>query len=325
MSNPIADEGEPATLEHLVQCLTNSRLALGVSVASAALIFYDWFLTSGDEFYFLWKRGRTTYARMLFIVARYSALACAIAGLLPPTIKTSNITTCLSVIIIVSAELILALRTWAIWGRSRPILAFLVCWFIVCALPAMAIVERDLDTSVVILSATWNGVEPCRVVTSNVERAWVVPYIGIMMFEFAIVSLTLYRVLQCYRVTPTKRSELLDVLWIDGVIYFFFMLLLGIFNIVLVVNVTDPQVRASCTQLQTIAHSVLSTRVMLHTGRVLRRGPANPRPPSVQHRLSTKESAGASEGSTGRRTVNEHSRMDSTNEVELERLINNVM
>ena len=28
MSNPIADEGEPATLEHLVRCLTNSRLAL---------------------------------------------------------------------------------------------------------------------------------------------------------------------------------------------------------------------------------------------------------------------------------------------------------
>jgi len=136
MSNPIADEGEPATLEHLVQCLANSRLALGVSVASAALIFYDWFLTSGDEVYFLWKRGRTTYARMLFIVARYSALACAIAGLLPPTIKTSNITTCLSVIIIVSAELILALRTWAIWERSRPILVFLVCWFLVCAAPA---------------------------------------------------------------------------------------------------------------------------------------------------------------------------------------------
>ena len=26
--------------------------------------------------------------------------------------------------------------------------------------------------------------QPCRVVTSKVERAWVVPYIGIMMFEF---------------------------------------------------------------------------------------------------------------------------------------------
>jgi hypothetical protein len=77
-------------------------------------------------------------------------------------------------------------------------------------------------------------------------------------------------------------------------------------------------------RLQTVSHSVLSTRIMLHTGKVLRQGPANPRPPFVRHRLSTKESAGASDGSTGRRAVNEHG-MDSANEVELERLINNVM
>jgi len=60
--------------------------------------FYDWILTSVDEvrfftpgptslclvqclsrqFHFLWRRGRITYTRVLFALARYPALACAI-------------------------------------------------------------------------------------------------------------------------------------------------------------------------------------------------------------------------------------------------------
>jgi len=65
--------------------------------------FYDWILTSVDEvrfstpgptslclaqrlsrqFHFLWRRGRFIYTRVLFTLARYTALVCAIMDLLP--------------------------------------------------------------------------------------------------------------------------------------------------------------------------------------------------------------------------------------------------
>ena len=65
--------------------------------------FYDWVLTSVDEvcfstpvptslclaqrlsrqFHFLWRRERITYTRVLFALARYPALACAIMYQLP--------------------------------------------------------------------------------------------------------------------------------------------------------------------------------------------------------------------------------------------------
>ena len=65
--------------------------------------FYDWILTSVDEvrfstpgptslclaqclsrqFHFLWRRGRITYTQVLFMLARYPALVCAIMYLLP--------------------------------------------------------------------------------------------------------------------------------------------------------------------------------------------------------------------------------------------------
>jgi len=64
--------------------------------------FYDWALTGADEVRgisstplsccstrssrqlgFLWRRERITYTRVLFALARYPALACAVVDLLP--------------------------------------------------------------------------------------------------------------------------------------------------------------------------------------------------------------------------------------------------
>ena len=73
-------------------------------------------------------------------------------------------------------------------------------------------------------------------------------------------------------------------------------------------------------RLQTVMHSILSTRIVLHTGRVLRKG-VDP-PTFVRNKLPAKLIlAGASDVSVERRTASGHSiMMDS--EVELEWLIN---
>jgi len=267
--------GISVTLENLIECLEHSRLASSIAVASAALIFYDWLLTYDDELSFFWRRGKITYGRVLFVLARYPGLACAIVGLLPLTTTINNATTCLTVVTILSSELILAMRTWAIWERSRAILVFLAVLTIACAIPAIAVVERDAVTAAVVSSATSSGTQQCRTLMSAIKLAWVVPYVVVIVFEVVVLSLTLYKVIRIHKDLPllTGRSKLLDVLWIDGVIYFIFMLSLGIVNVGLALHVSDPELRDGFTQLQTVSHSILSTRIVLHTGRVLRRGP----------------------------------------------------
>jgi len=83
MSSTNGSKDPLPAVESLSQCLTDWRLTSNIVVASAALIFYDWFLTSGDEVVYLWRRERSNYARLLFILARYPALACVIVDLLP--------------------------------------------------------------------------------------------------------------------------------------------------------------------------------------------------------------------------------------------------
>lgn len=67
-------------------------------------------------------------------------------------------------------------------------------------------------------------------------------------------------------------------------------------------------------------HSILSTRIVLHTGRVLRQG-VDPRPSFVRDQLPAKLIlTGASDVAIGRRTASGHG---IGSEVELEWLINN--
>lgn len=75
-------------------------------------------------------------------------------------------------------------------------------------------------------------------------------------------------------------------------------------------------------RLQTVAHSILSTRIVLHTGRALRKGSVCPRPPFVLLRIPSKK--GSAVVSEGQRGVNGHGhRMMDSADAELQQLINN--
>ncbi|KAH9068093.1 hypothetical protein EDB83DRAFT_2379619 [Lactarius deliciosus] len=244
----MSGEVTSTALDQLYRCLTGWRLTSvrtarapaawrpacwltgahkDIAVASAALIFYDWALTGADELGFLWRRERITYARVLFALARYPALACAVVDLLPPTVKLDKVTTCLRLVTVLCSELILATRTWAIWERSRRMLVFLAVLATACAATAIVIIERDIVTTVVAPSAapTIQGVQQCQVLTSAVKHAWIVPYLVVMVFEAVVLALTVYKIVGYYRGIPKQlRSKLFDVLWVDGVMYFVFML-----------------------------------------------------------------------------------------------------
>jgi len=115
------------------------------------------------------------------------------------------------------------------------------------------------------------GIQHCRMLENTTKYAWFIPYIVVMMLETVVLALTLYKVLQFHNGIPKQsRPKLLDVFWIDGITNFTFMLLLGILNIVLMLKVPDPQLRDGGSKLHTVFHSILSTRIAIHTAEVLK-------------------------------------------------------
>lgn len=234
-----------------------------MSIASSSLFFYDYLLTLHSEILYTW-RTHLSIGTSFYFLTRYSAFIAAILVLLPTNVVTANILSCLRFIAILSAELIFALRAWAIWERGRTVLAIVICVTIAGVVPAVVIIVKDLSSS----AADPNvppGFPQCSTLVSAVGRLWIVPYIVIILYEFVVLTLTLIKLAQLRsRIAPHSRSSVLTTLRLDGIFYFIFMMALGALNIALVVQVSSPQLRQGGTQIQTVFHSMLSTRIVFH-------------------------------------------------------------
>ncbi|KAH9966178.1 hypothetical protein BGW80DRAFT_1563010 [Lactifluus volemus] len=268
-----SDLAAVVTVDRVALCLSNWRLSSDLADASGALIFFDWLLTIDDELNFLWRRGRITCIHILFVFARYAALANAILSFLPPGVMKDKTKEFLRGVTMLAAELVIMMRTWAMWGRSRRMLISLIVFLLVCTIPGVVLEVVDLSTT----SAQFpsgipiEGMKPCEIFIGAVGRIWVVEYLFIMLFEAGMLVLTVYKAVPFRNSTSRHlRSKLLDVLWIDGAIYFVFIILIGFLNIGLVLQTSDPQIRSGGSELQAVLHSVLSTRIVLHISTVLR-------------------------------------------------------
>jgi len=264
-------------LDDLVEDIKELRIFSYIT-ASTALILYDWSLTSYEELTFVWRQGRNRYVQILFVGARYAALAsvaCAPLLWYMASAKFESVLLCLDIVVVICSELIFVLRTWAIWERSRPILVFLIgllIAFTVLSIVALAIELSKstalLKSSVTVIFEGWGRYE---IPTSSVQYAWVTstPFLLILVLQSVVLAMTSYRVLR-YRSKYLTRSTLMDVIWIEGITYFVFMFIVGALNVGLIMNASHPQLQLGLLQFQMVLHSILSTRVVLHTATVLR-------------------------------------------------------
>ncbi|KAK0463232.1 uncharacterized protein EV420DRAFT_1162442 [Desarmillaria tabescens] len=261
----------PDELEHLYGCIRYGRMGNGMLFACAALFLFDFCLTFYDELRFIWKPRRITLTSVSYLLSRYPVLATTILILLPSyTIQEGNETLLLSQIAIVlrlasivSSEFILAVRTWAIWEKSRRILMILTVFSVAAVVPAAVVIAKDVSTSEV--DPVYAAYPECRALISTVRDAYVVPYVLTILYEGVTLSLSLIRITRWRRRIPKNvRAPLLDTLWRDGVFYFSWTLMLGFLNIGLAVQSTSSQVRVGGSQLQAIIHSILSCRIVLH-------------------------------------------------------------
>ncbi|KAJ7160947.1 hypothetical protein C8R46DRAFT_356732 [Mycena filopes] len=223
-------------------CISSSTelLGPGLSFASAALFLFEYTLTFVSEVRFVWLRPRSTSAA-LFYVARYAGMASAVLTLVATpttTVFLANLGTALRVVVIVASEAILAVRTWAIWGRSRPILLLLFLVSVGALAGEAVVIVRGVKGTHVQTDTTADGCEAEEVVSSQ-SNAYLVPYIIVLAYETLTTTLSAHRILRWRRQSQSQGGAappLLAVLWKDGLLYFSWMIGLGILNILLVLR-----------------------------------------------------------------------------------------
>jgi len=184
-------------IQALSECITNGRMGQGIIYASAVLYIYDYSLTVWDEAEYLWLPRRISLSSSAFMLARYGAMASAIISILPNANAHVAISTTLvlRLISIIASEFIVALRTWAIWGKNRKILLILAVVTVAELVPGAFVVIQSITSNHIVALVTPAFVDICSTTTSNVTQSYVVPYILTILYEFVTLTLSLIRIL----------------------------------------------------------------------------------------------------------------------------------
>ncbi|OJA10640.1 hypothetical protein AZE42_04534 [Rhizopogon vesiculosus] len=242
---------------------------------------YDWLLTIGSEFTYVWSR-RWGIIELLYLFSRYLPFVDTPIMLIyhfylvDPSIEachTALTAQCVMYIIGVSiSEQIFMIRTWAVWKKNN------VVGLVLFIGTAAVFITQLYLTAVYASSLTYfqgYNLGGCFIITSSSKVALL--SIGIFLF----VQFT-YLMLVVVKIYPTVRSErgislLLNVILQDGkssdshgrqlltITGIFFYIMLFVLILVNIIFLSQPgPISTVLTILTRICHSIFASRIILH-------------------------------------------------------------
>ncbi|KAF9003226.1 hypothetical protein BDQ17DRAFT_1355765 [Cyathus striatus] len=241
-----------------------------ICAASLVILFYDYFLTLSEEVERFWKTKRTNWASTFFYLNRYLSLL----GHIPIAFQifwesraSERLNICLqllsyhqylAVVIQTIVGILLIMRTYALYERRLRILLG------TCAAAAAVIIYGTMcivkghKTNITVASLPPFG---CTMPLSESDSlrlasAWT----GMLCFDILIFVMTVYKSVTRKR---EVNSTLLNVLLLDGAIYFGVMVIAGV-TVIVTFRVLPPYERGLTVILTNIMSSTMISRLMLN-------------------------------------------------------------
>ncbi|KAK0200516.1 hypothetical protein DFS33DRAFT_163465 [Desarmillaria ectypa] len=230
--------------------------------ASATVLLYDIILFLPTEIDYVWLPRPVHRHLLLFSLNRYLPLVDTMMSIFwllhEPTLAQCRqyafIAGPLTALGIFTSQVILMIRTYAIWDRHRMVFWCFIGTGIFCFIPVIVSLVLQLKTIQFIeLSSNHSG---CSTISSNMTRTF---YISVLVSETIIASLTLFKGVQHLR---RSSYPFLIEFYVSGMFFYACLLLITLANIL--IPVWDHDIPASFLgSFQRILHSILSSRIML--------------------------------------------------------------
>lgn len=254
-----------------------NRVTNYMDVISCCLTIYDWMLTLGREVELVWLSPWSP-VKILFLVTRYTPFI--ELGFVVWPLATNDIspracyvdyqwTAWTNITGILFAEVILMLRTWAVYDRRRSVGFFLAFWTIATWVPNLASVGiflQSLKFGPLPALEDAPGVG-CHVVAGS--SILFISWVMIIVSEAAALLLMLFVAIREYRLG--RDSDLFKTVFRDGTIFYLYLFAFSTANVIVVL--TTP---AGLINLLSIAermvHSILTSRIILRLRELGARG-----------------------------------------------------
>ncbi|EJD00614.1 uncharacterized protein FOMMEDRAFT_30591 [Fomitiporia mediterranea MF3/22] len=244
------ENGDAAALAAFIDILQNVNIAK----------VYDYFLTLDEETFLIWP-SRWGVPKVLFFLNRYFPFVDLILLLYDIREVQSEFSCGTGTVAFgfVVAQVILTMRTWAIWGRQTWITILLTVLVLTALVADIFVLTRYLggvsDASLGPFQAAYTG---CPLQFAN--RFVFVDFAIVMVTESAMLVLLIIKALEHFK---HSRSTLMVRMFKDGVIYFIFILCTSIANLVTILS-APVELHEFLIITQRILHSIFCSRVLLH-------------------------------------------------------------
>ncbi|KAF9008470.1 hypothetical protein BDZ89DRAFT_547795 [Hymenopellis radicata] len=251
----------------LFEALQHLRLVTYFDVSATALYVFDYLLTLEQEVALIWG-SEWTITKLLYLVTRYSPFLNAGVFLWQQLTPNMSAERCLLVYKmngwmaaagIVLAEVILTLRTWAVWNRHRFLTVCMPALFLahcVVVFTVMGIFLNSVQFPILLLP----DLKGCLLSAANPIYRW--DFITSMIYEVVMLLLMIVKSYQQFReAREIGSSRLLNIILKDGVMYYVYLSVLNITNVI-VISSLAPDLLGLLGLLERVIHAMLACRVI---------------------------------------------------------------
>lgn len=274
--DPAAAAAAAAAFEALVTHLKHARLILDYSyVATTAVMAYDHLITLDKEIDLLFN-SPFNYTKVLFLFIRYMPVAecgMVIWDQMWPDVspiicnRTYAGAAWLILFSMNIAEVVLAIRTWAIWRQNR-IVAWVLGILILIGVITQCISMVKFTHSLVYSPIPYEGFRGCFITSANTLLIW--DYVILMVIEGTLLSLMAISAYRAYKIGD--KNQLMGVIHRDGIMFYVYILCFSFVNI-MVIRFGPADLLGLFSPLQAVLYSTLTCRIIFNIRETAQKGP----------------------------------------------------
>lgn len=259
---------DAAAAQVFISYLEDQRLIVDYAYISAyALLYYDFIITFHQEVQLIWL-GRWNYTKVLFLLARYIPIVDSYFWLHnqlglnvdPNTCQPAYKAAAWLVLISISiAEVILIVRTWAVWNRKKIIgipLGLLLC----ASVTTSSVFAKQYLDSIHVAPSPFPGFRGCLVL-AGVSNVIFIDYVMVTVIDVVVLILMCISAFRSYR--AGNSNNLSQVVHRDGIQFYIYLLPFTLANIIIMKTLRADLV-TMITPLEGSVYSIFSCRIILN-------------------------------------------------------------
>ncbi|KAF9001270.1 hypothetical protein BDQ17DRAFT_631505 [Cyathus striatus] len=262
----------------ITMALQHIKLFNYLDVASISIFVFDYFLTLELEIKCIWSTKWSTLS-LMFLFTRYLPFvesSVLLYRIFAPGLSTETcnqmfkVHTLLALAGIAVGEIILSLRTWAIWSRNKIVGIGLVIFWFSATIPAIPVM-LSFSANAKFVDPPYHPFRGCFL--QGGSRILSIEWILLMIYDAGLLALMTVQALRTVTTgneiflkaffTSSRPGELLKPILKDGILYYFYLFVLSALNVV-VIRAMPIDYLNLLAMLERVIHAILTCRVVLH-------------------------------------------------------------